>query len=220
MKAVLFDLDGTLLETSFDTLLEAYFKGVSASFAEWLPQDEFVRHLMASTYAMINSSDPTRTNIEVFADEFFPRTNLDPSLMALFDRYYIEEFPRLKYLAKKHPLAEKVVKTAFAYTNKVVIATNPVFPFEPIAERLRWAGVDDFPYALITHGEIMHYCKPNPNYYLEISEKIGVDPRDCLMIGDDPENDGPAAEVGMDTFILQDGQTLAEAIAYISAKRS
>jgi FMN phosphatase YigB (HAD superfamily) len=40
------------------------------------------------------------------------------------------------------------------------------------------------------------------------------------MIGDDPENDGPAAEVGMDTFILQDGQTLAEAIAYISAKRS
>ena len=32
----------------------------------------------------------------------------------------------------------------------------------------------------------MHYCKPNPNYYLEISEKIGVDPRDCLMIGDDP----------------------------------
>lgn len=65
----------------------------------------------------------------------------------------------------------------------------------------------------------MHFCKPNPNYYLEISRMIGVAPEDCLMIGDDPENDGPAAEVGMDTFLLQDGQTLAEAMQYISAKR-
>jgi HAD superfamily hydrolase (TIGR01549 family) len=219
VKAILFDLDGTLLETNFDTLLEAYFQGVSALFAEWVPQGELIRHLTASTYAMIKSNDPTRTNIEVFAEHFFPSLNLDPSLMALFERYYIEEFPKLRHLAQKHPLAKDIVELAFAHNTKVVIATNPVFPLEPIVERLRWAEVDGYPYALITHGEIMHFCKPNPNYYLEISRMIGVAPEDCLMIGDDPENDGPAAEVGMDTFLLQDGQTLAEAMQYISAKR-
>ncbi len=219
MKAILFDLDGTLLDSNFDTLIEAYFQGISALFAQWLPPDQFVKHLVASTYVMLTDNDPNRTNIQVFADDFFPRTNLDPGLMELFDRYYQEEFPKLKRLAKINPLAKEIVELAFANNTKVVIATNPVFPFDPIAERLRWAGVLDYPYNLITHGDIMHYCKPNPKYYLEISELIETAPEDCLMIGDDPEYDSPAAAVGMDLFLLQNGRTLADAMEYISAKR-
>jgi len=219
VKAILFDLDGTLLESNFDTLIKAYFQGISAYFAELLPPDQFIKHLVASTQVMLSDNDPGRTNIQAFAHDFFPRTNLDPSLMELFNRYYLEEFPKLKYLAKANPLAKEIVELAFAYNTKVVIATNPVFPLEPIAERLRWAGVYDYPYSLITHGDLMHYCKPNPNYYLEICELIDVAPADCLMIGDDPEYDGPAAAVGMDVFLLREGRTLADAMEYISAKR-
>ncbi|MFY9203843.1 MAG: HAD family hydrolase, partial [Limnochordia bacterium] len=174
MKAILFDLDGTLLDSSFDTLIQEYFQGISAFFSEWLPPEQFVKHLMASTHVMLADNDPNRTNIQVFADDFFPRTNLDPGLINLFDRYYQEEFPKLKCLAKANPLAKEIVELAFANNTKVVIATNPVFPLAPIAERLRWAGVLDYAYSLITHGDIMHYCKPNPNYFLEISELIGV----------------------------------------------
>ncbi|HKM17310.1 MAG: HAD family hydrolase [Firmicutes bacterium] len=219
MKAILFDLDGTLLDSDFDTLIEEYFQGISALFARWLPPEQFVKHLMASTHAMLSDDDPGRTNTQAFADEFFPRTNLDPSLMELFEQYYREEFPKLKHLAKTNPLAKDIVELAFAHNSKVVIATNPLFPLAPTEERLRWAGVLEYPYSLITHGDNMHYCKPNPKYYLEISEVIGVAPEDCLMIGDDPEFDGPAAKVGMDLFLLQGGRTLADAMQYISAKR-
>lgn len=219
VKAILFDLDGTLLDSSFDTLIQEYFQGISAFFSEWLPPEQFVKHLMASTHVMLADNDPNRTNIQVFADDFFPRTNLDPGLINLFDRYYQEEFPKLKCLAKANPLAKEIVELAFANNTKVVIATNPVFPLAPIAERLRWAGVLDYAYSLITHGDIMHYCKPNPNYFLEISELIGVAPEDCLMIGDDPEFDSPAAAVGMDLFLLEEGRSLADAMEYISAKR-
>lgn len=220
MKAILFDLDGTLLATNFDTLMQAYFEGVAARFAEWVEPQLFVKELMSATKQMIVSDDPNLTNIEVFAAEFFPKTQLDPKLMTVFEQYYIDEFPQLAYLAKADPTAVDIVESAFANNSKVVIATNPVFPLEPVMERLRWAGVADYSYALITHGENMHYCKPNPKYYLEISEKIGVKPADCLMIGDDPENDGIAATVGMDTFLLTDGRTLKDAQAYILTKRS
>ncbi len=218
MDAILFDLDGTLLESNFDIIIKHYFKDVSALFEDWIAQEEFIANLISSTEVMMKSEDPDRTNIEVFANDFFANTNLDPSLMSVFDRYYLEEFPKLKKIVKINPVAKDIVELAFSLHKKVVIATQPVFPLEPIAERLRWAGVFDFPYDLITHGEIMHYCKPNPNYYQEISELIGVKPEDCLMIGDDPENDGSAATIGMDVFLLQEGKNLKDALDYIVTK--
>lgn len=219
LKAILIDLDGTLLETSFETLLEQYMQGVASFFERWINQKEFIEILMASTDVMVNNTDPQRTNMQVFADDFFSRGNLDLHFIELFERYYIEEFPKLRTLAKADPLAQDMVDLAFANNNKVVIATNPLLPLAAMIERLRWAGVADYPYDLITHCDNMHFCKPNPQYYLEISERINVPPQDCLMIGDDLENDGPAALAGMDTFILKEGETLAAAIEYIVSQR-
>lgn len=214
LKAVLFDLDGTLLDSNFDRLLDNYFEGVSALFEKWISKEKFIKALMTSTYIMIKNDDVTKTNIEVFKDDFFSRTHLDPELMTLFDQYYIEEFPKLNYLSKANHAAVKAVDLAFASGLKVVVATNPVFPLTPILERLRWAKVADYEYDLITHGDNMHFCKPNLHYYQEISKLIGVAPEDCIMIGDDRENDGPAALVGMDTFIIEKGKTLTDATEY------
>ena len=219
LKAILIDLDGTLLATSFETLMEGYMQGVASLFESWICQKEFIKAIMVSTDVMVNNSDPERTNMQVFADDFFTRTNLDPHLIKLFERYYIDEFPKLKSFAKADPSAQDMVELAFANNNKVVIATNPLLPLSAMIERLRWAGVADYPYALITHCDNMHFCKPNPRYYLEISKKINVPPENCLMIGDDLENDGSAALVGMDTFILKEGETLAAAIEYILSQR-
>lgn len=220
MKAVLFDLDGTLLETNFDTLLHEYFQGLSLRFKEWINPKVFLKQLMLSTDVMLANEDPNRTNIQVFSDDFFANTNLNPELIGEFDRYYAEEFPKLSHLAQASPVARKIVEAAFANNNKVVIATNPLFPEPAIIERLRWADIADYPYDLITTADNMHACKPNQRYYLEICEKIQVDPRDCLMIGDDPNNDGIAAQIGMDVFIIDQQLTLADAKSYMLGQRS
>lgn len=220
MKAVLFDLDGTLLETNFDTLLHEYFNGISLHFDQWIEPKVFLKQLMASTEIMLANEDANRTNIQVFSEDFFSNTNLDPKLIKEFDRYYEEEFPKLCYLAKANPVARDIVEAAFANEFKVVIATNPLFPELAIMERLKWANVSDFPYDLITTADNMHACKPNLRYYEEICELIGVEPKDCLMIGDDPINDGPAAEVGIDVLIIDQELTLADAKGYLLAQRS
>lgn len=210
LEAILFDLDGTLLETSFEELMPAYFQGLAARFAAHVQSDEFVQHVMASTKAMMTNTDSAKTNIEVFTEDFFARTGLDPSLMSLFEDYYREDFPQLGRSARVNPWAQKAVEAAFDRSSKVVIATNPLFPSEAIHERLGWAGLDGYPYALVTTGDNMVSCKPQKAYYEEICHRVGASPDACWMIGDDPAMDGPAAAVGMELFLLQRDGTLAD----------
>lgn len=59
---------------------------------------------------------------------------------------------------------------------------------------------------LITTYENMHSCKPSPRYYLEIAEKIGRKPNECIMVGNDADADiVPAMKAGLRTFYLARG---------------
>ena len=93
------------------------------------------------------------------------------------------------------------MEEVFAQGYKVVIATSPVFPLTAIEQRLEWAGVRDFDYALITSYENMHACKPHLPYYQEILSKIGCRAEECLMVGNSFEEDiAPATELGIMAF--------------------
>ena len=48
------------------------------------------------------------------------------------------------------------------------------------------------------------YSKPNPKYYLEVAEKLGVRPEQCLMVGNDADEDLIAEKTGMQVFLLTD----------------
>jgi FMN phosphatase YigB (HAD superfamily) len=84
----------------------------------------------------------------------------------------------------------------------MVLATNPLFPRIAIEERIRWAGIDPDAFSLITAFEDMHYCKPQIEYYREILEIINKRPEQCLMVGNDAEEDMIARILGMKTFLL------------------
>ena len=85
-----------------------------------------------------------------------------------------------------------------------MLASNPVFPMTAQKKRMLWAGIDPDDFVLITSYENSHYCKPNPLYYKEIAEKIGVHPSDCLMVGNDTTEDAAAMLTGTDFFLLTD----------------
>ncbi len=210
VEAVLLDLDGTLLETGFEELMPLYFDGLAARFSDYMPHDVFLQHLMAATEAMMANTDPSITNITVFSQDFFSRTDLDPSLIHRFEEYYRDDFPTLGRKARVDPWAAKVVEAALDRGLAVVIATNPLFPSEAIYERLRWGRLETYPYALVTTGDNMASCKPQTDYYREICSRIGKSPDVCMMVGDDPVMDGPAAAVGMDLFLLHQDGTLAD----------
>ena len=80
-----------------------------------------------------------------------------------------------------------------------MLATNPVFPIVATANRANWAGVAPDLFEHITVYENSSYCKPNPKYYMEILDKLNMNAQECLMVGNDVDEDMSTADIGMET---------------------
>jgi FMN phosphatase YigB (HAD superfamily) len=211
IKAVLFDLDDTLLGNDMDKFLPDYFALLGKHAERYLAKERFLQELMVGTQAMIASTDTAVSNRDVFWQTFQERTGLDPDeLEPFFEQFYRYIFPQLVATTEKRPLAAPLVQACLDKGLKVVIATNPLFPVVAVDERLAWAGVPvtAFDYDLVTAYENMHTTKPHPAYYREILQMIDCAPETAVMIGDDWKNDIiPAVEVGLYTYwITSDGQ--------------
>jgi FMN phosphatase YigB (HAD superfamily) len=206
-KAILFDLDGTLLDIDMNIFLQHYFKSM-ADMAEELgyaESEKLVKQVFKSTHVMISNRDPSRSNEEVFMKDFFNNWDYPPWVfMKFFDTFYDTRFPALNRYCRLIPGVPDMMARLFKKGIKIVIATNPVYPLKAIYYRLKWAGVSKFPYALVTSYENMHFCKPHIEYYEEIVDRIGVKPADCLMVGNDVGEDIIAGQIGMKTFLVED----------------
>ncbi|MCI0476833.1 MAG: HAD family hydrolase [Anaerolineales bacterium] len=209
--AILFDLDGTLIDNSMETFLPPYFSALTKKLAHLVAPEQLIAQLHASTRAMVTNADPTRTLADTFAADFFPRIGVPrETLMPLFDDFYAREYRDLRAYVNPIPAARQVVSRAFAARWPVVIATMPVFPLVAVQQRLVWGKLADFEYTLITAYENMRASKPNPAYYREIAEKIGHKPEDCIMVGNEVQNDIlPAKRVGMKTFWVTNAAFMA-----------
>ncbi|RLC66827.1 MAG: HAD family hydrolase [Chloroflexi bacterium] len=203
-KALLLDLDDTLLKNSMETFVPAYFRAVTRYVDHLIPPQQLITELMRATNAMEANDGTGPTNEETFAAIFYPAVGYTAEeLRPVFERFYAEEFPKLRSLTQPIPEAPLIVEWACRQGLQVAIATNPLFPRSPILQRLEWAGVpaSEFDYALVTSYENMHATKAHPAYYREILTLLHRQPDECLMVGDDWRRDvAPAASVGIPVY--------------------
>ena len=166
--AILFDLDGTLLDNDMDRFMPAYLAALSRRLAPVVPSDTLISALLAATRCMMKPHDTSQTNEEVFWADFLPRlARRRDELAPLLEEFYRVDFAALRSVTTPMPGAHTAVSAAFAAGLTVGIATQPVFPLTAIEQRLQWAGVDGLPYAIVTSFETMHTTKPDPSYYRE-----------------------------------------------------
>jgi HAD superfamily hydrolase (TIGR01549 family) len=204
LKALLFDLDNTLLGNSMDTFMEPYFELVSGHVADLMAPRAFIAALMTGTRAVIANADPELTNEEAFWQAFESDTGRSRhEFIPALDEFYKTRFSELQSLTEQRSVAPQVVQFALDAGYHVVVATNPLFPRVAIEQRLAWAGVpvDEHDFALVTTFENMHAAKPATAYYTEIVERLGIKPWEALMIGDDWDNDiAPADRMKLHTY--------------------
>jgi len=204
-KALLFDLDGTLLPVDTDRFVEHYVKALIPYVTDYFKPEEFVKILWDSTNEMIKNQDAGLTNEEVFTKHFIEKTGINKSdIWPIFDRFYEEHFPKLKVHTEPNEMAYKIVETAKEQGRKIIIATNPVFPRAAIHERLNWLGLLDFPFELVTVYEESHFCKPQPLFFKEALDRANLSPDNAIMIGNDMQEDMVASQIGMDTYLVTD----------------
>ncbi len=87
---------------------------------------------------------------------------------------------------------------------ELVLATAPLFPWQATHERIRWAGLEPAHFKTITTYERCRYTKPHLSYYKNLLEEIGREAEECLMVGNDVDEDLAASEVGMQTFLVDE----------------
>lgn len=204
IRAVLFDLDGTLLPLDIDEFFKAYIALLCKRFASLVRPCEFAKRLMASTHKMLANDDPTKTLREVFWQHFSEAMqSTEEEILPAITEFYTTEYASLGKHITPDPEARRVVEAALNAGYQIVLATNPLFPLIAIKERMGWAGIDKLPWRLITSYENMHFAKPNPSYYAEIADAIGVLPDSCVMVGNDLRDDLAASVIGMKTFCVE-----------------
>jgi FMN phosphatase YigB (HAD superfamily) len=211
---VLFDLDGTLLDIDLQGFLRRYFGALRAvplgAAANGLESGAVVRAIMTATDAMM-ALHPGRTNLDTFSESFERATGIAfDALWPAYERFYTSVFPLLQGEAGPSPGARRAVETARELGLLVAVATNPIFPRIAVDHRLAWAGLGDVPFDVITTYEHMNACKPHGAYFTQTAAMLGVDPSDCLMVGDDITLDLPASDVGMRTFLKGDARSSAD----------
>lgn len=206
MKAILFDLDGTLLPLDEKLFVDIYFTELSKVFSEYnIESNKLVEAIWTATHEIIKN-DGKRTNEEAFWEKFKSIINIDLSnVKEVLEKFYANEFfTKLKKCSAENNLAKVAVNLAKKNGRKVVLATNPVFPIDALV-RLKWTGldIDDFDY--VTHYSNSSFSKPNPKYYLDLCKKLDVEPKECLMIGNDERQDILAASsAGMNCYLVTD----------------
>ena len=203
IKAILFDLDGTLLPMDQEKFIETYIKALTGRLAKAGYEPElFVKALWSGIKDMMHN-DGRAVNERVFWDKFKTFYTHDAEKdEPIFEDFYRNDFQKLEALCGKSELVPKIIANIKKKGYKLVLATNPVFPLIAVESRLRWAGLNPSDFEHITTYENSSFSKPDPKYYEEILQKIGLEPDECIMIGNDTRDDMVAKTVGLDVFLV------------------
>lgn len=205
VKAVLFDLDGTLLPMDQEQFVKAYLSHMAAKMApHGYDPKQLVETIWKGTAAMIKNDGSSR-NENVFWNQFtnvFGQESLKD--LPLFEEFYRKEFGLVREVCGHSPLAARVITRVQEKGLRAVLATNPIFPAIATENRMRWAGLSPEDFELYTTYENSRYCKPNPAYYRDILDRLGLSPEECVMVGNDVQEDMITQTMGMRVFLLTD----------------
>ena len=206
IKAILFDLDGTLLPMDQDEFTKGYFRLLAAKLApHGYEPKTLIDTVWAGTAAMVKNTG-VQTNEAAFWEMFSKTYGAEKTERdkPLFQDFYAVDFEQARAFCPRNDKAAETVAKIKALGCRVALATNPIFPRAATYSRIRWAGLVPEDFAFVTTYENSSYCKPNPDYYRDAAQRLGLSGGECLMVGNDVQEDMIAETVGMKVFLLTD----------------
>jgi FMN phosphatase YigB (HAD superfamily) len=203
IQAVLFDLDGTLIDVDMQRFVPGYLRRLTENMGAQVNPQRATRALHQAVAAMFANADGKVTLENILLGVLQSQLDLSPaSYAASLERFCRNDLESLRPMVKGHPLSPQLIEASLARGWQTVLATNPIFPRAVIGARLAWGALDSEDFDHITAYETAHFCKPNPTFFEEILERLQLPAGVCLMVGNDTEHDLVAGQVGMQTCLL------------------
>lgn len=185
LAAVIFDLDGTLVDSEFawGVSFKNILKTLGVETSEDHPQETGV---------------DVKTNWQRLIEKFKISTNLT-----------LDELEFLTFKELENHIEEIDIKDgAFEFIGNlkdqgymIGLATSTNWTIvDKIFEHF---GMADF-FDSVTTGEEVQNPKPAPDIYLLAAEKLGTEPQDCLVIEDSPSGVSSAVEANMKVIAISE----------------
>lgn len=179
IKAVLFDLDGVLIQTEKETFkfYQEYFK----EHGIIIKDEDFVYKAGRKSVDFFNAI-------------------LTPEQLKQFDTKKITDLKRelfntdLDRYVKKIPGYREILEALKA--RDLHLALGSQNESRMIESVLKWLGVKDFFEVILSLDDIKNK-KPDPEIYLLAASKVGVAPEECVVIEDSRDGIGAAKNAGM-----------------------
>lgn len=165
IKAVLFDMDGVLVDT------------------EWFYNRRRCAYLETKGFVFDEIPDLSGTN-DVYVWEYFEPD--DPVRRAELKREYVDVYMRehpVPYDELKNPDAKPVMEALRERGVLSAIASSG--QTEMIEELVEAAGLGDVLAATVSGHEVAAF-KPDPAVYVRAMELLGVAPNECVVVEDSP----------------------------------
>ena len=205
-KAILFDMDGTLLGMDQQDFIKVY---TTELMKVMLSVGSDVATLTKGFYAGVHAmrhNDGSRINADAYWQEFGRVVGGDTErYRSETDAFYNGTFHKVRDIVSVNPAARRAVDSAKAKGMRVVVATSPLFPHIAQVTRLNWAGFEESEFEFVTHYESEMFCKPSPAYFTAVCQRLGLEPSECLMVGNDVSDDMIGANAaGLGCFLVTD----------------
>ncbi len=200
----MFDLDGTLLNMDLDMFGEIYFNEMALAFNGLIDKEKLVNSIWTATGEMVNNIEK-RSNQDVFMEKFKKLVGNDVKpIIDRFDVFYGNGYLKTSKAFSKKEMVSDTLNSLKTKGYQLILATNPLFPKKAVKSRIAWAGIDPEIFSYISTYDNSSFCKPQIEYYNEILLKNKKRPEECLMVGNDVEEDMIAGNLGISTYLVDD----------------
>lgn len=183
LRTVLFDLDGTLLDTAPDLI--------------WAVNSLRVEHgLPALSHDIIRPtvSHGTPSMLKVafgISPEHPDFLALRKRLLDLYQTHLVEETTLFHGMAEVLSILERLGMNWGVVTNKPAFLTDPIMAHLRLTERA----------AIVVSGDTIPFAKPHPAPLLHACAAAGSFPRECVFVGDAERDIAAGRAAGMATLV-------------------
>lgn len=204
IRAIFFDLDGTLLPFNEDDFIKVYFELLyNFTKHKGYSREDLYNTLMGGIKKMYKN-DGSITNNEAFWLNYISCFGEDSIKdQDLYEEFYKTEFRKIEKIMHKSSVSNQIVKFCKENGLICVLATNPFFPEIATHTRVEFAGLDVNDFDFITVMDNFCYSKPNPRYFQKLLDMFHLKPEEVLMFGNNEVEDAICAEsVGIKTYLV------------------
>lgn len=191
IKAVLFDMDGLMVDT------------------ESLSTEAFINSAKAQGYNMTKEETLkvlgfTKANIYQFWIDYFQGTNVDGKKL-VDDHYDYIENVLYTVGPEKMPYVEELLKYLKENNYKIAVASSS--DTADIKNNLEKTKLEKYIDEIASGAEVEN-GKPAPDVFLLAAKRLGVDPKDCLILEDSKAGIKAGKASGAMVFMVPDMYTV------------